>query len=124
MQKRGTANMIRWLTVLLTTLILAAPALGAELDGTLKKIKSTGTITLGHREASRPFSFVGDDGKPAGYSVDLCTRIAASIGRELALPNLQIKWVKVTVADRIQSVANGTIDLECGSTTAALSRQE
>ena len=116
--------MIRWLTVLLASLMLAGPALGAELDGTLKKIKSTGTITLGHRESSRPFSFVGDDGKPAGYSVDLCTRIAASIGKELALPNLQVRWVKVTVENRIQSVANGTIDLECGSTTASLSRQE
>ncbi len=116
--------MIRWFTMLLATLLLAGPALGAELEGTLKKIKSTNTITLGYREASRPFSFVGDDGKPAGYSVDLCTRIAASIGKELGLANLQIKWVKVTVANRIQSVANGTVDLECGSTTASLSRQE
>ena len=66
----------------------------------------------------------GDDGKPAGYSVDLCTRIAASVAKELALPNLQVKWVKVTPANRIQSVVNGTVDLECGSTTASLSRQE
>ena len=61
------ALMIRWLTVLLASLMLAGPALGAELDGTLKKIKSTNTITLGYRESSRPFSFVGDDGKPVGY---------------------------------------------------------
>jgi ABC-type amino acid transport substrate-binding protein len=67
---------------------------------------------------------VGDDGKPAGYSVDLCARIAASVAKELALPNLQVKWVKVTPANRIQSVVNGTVDLECGSTTASLSRQE
>jgi len=67
---------------------------------------------------------VGDDGKPAGYSVDLCTRIAANVAKELALPNLQVKWVKVTPANRIQSVVNGTVDLECGSTTASLSRQE
>ncbi len=105
-------------------LTLAAPALGADLQGTLKKIKTTNTITLGYRDSSRPFSFVGDDGKPAGYSVDLCTGIAASIGKQLALPNLQAKWVKVTVADRMQLVANGTVDLECGSTTASLSRQE
>ncbi len=116
--------MTRWSMLLLTTLILAPPALGAELEGTLKKIKSTNTITLGYRDSSRPFSFVGDDGKPAGYSVDLCTRIAASVGKELALPNLQVKWVKVTVADRIQLVATGAVDLECGSTTASLSRQE
>jgi ABC-type amino acid transport substrate-binding protein len=116
--------MIRVLTLLLATLFLAAPALGADLDGTLKKIKSTNTITLGYREDARPFAFVGDDGKPAGYSVDLCTRIAASVAKELALPNLQVKWVKVTPANRIQSVVNGTVDLECGSTTASLSRQE
>ena len=116
--------MIRLLTLLLLTLLLAGPALGAELDGTLKKIKATNTITLGYREFARPFAFVGDDGKPAGYSVELCTRIAASIAKELALPSLQVKWVKVTAENRIQSVVNGTVDLECGSTTASLSRQE
>jgi glutamate/aspartate transport system substrate-binding protein len=116
--------MIRWVTPLLMILVLAGPATAAELEGTLKKIKSSNTITLGYRDSSRPFSFVGDDGKPAGYSVDLCSRIAASVGKELALPGLQVKWVKVTVADRMQAVANGTIDLECGSTTASLSRQE
>ena len=96
----------------------------ADLDGTLKKIKGANTITLGYRESSRPFSFVGDDGKPAGYSVDLCTRVAASVAAELGLPALQVKWVKVTVENRMRSVADGTIDLECGSTTASLSRQE
>ena len=116
--------MIRWLTLLLATLILAPPALGADLEGTLKKIKSTNSITVGYRDSSRPFSFTGDDGKPTGYSVDLCNRIIASLGKELAIPNLQAKWVKVTVADRMQLIANGTVDLECGSTTASLSRQE
>ena len=110
--------------LVLAVLLLGTPALAAELDGTLKKIKATNTITLGYRDDARPFAFVGDDGKPAGYSVDLCTRIAASVAKELALPNLQVKWVKVTLANRIQSVANGTVDLECGATTASLSRQE
>jgi ABC-type amino acid transport substrate-binding protein len=116
--------MIRWLTPLLMILVLAGPVTAADLEGTLKKIKSSNTITLGYRDSSRPFSFVGDDGKPAGYSVELCSRIAESVGKELALPSVQVKWVKVTVADRMQAVANGTIDLECGSTTASLSRQE
>ena len=116
--------MIRSLTLFLSIALLAGPALAAELEGTLKKIKQTNTITLGHRESSRPFSFVGDDGKPAGYSVDLCTRVAAGVGKELGLPNLQVKWVKVTVENRMQAVATGTIDLECGSTTASLSRHE
>lgn len=116
--------MIRLLTLLLATTLLIGPAVGAELDGTLKKIKASNTITLGYREDARPFAFVGDDGKPAGYSVELCTRIAASIGRELGLFNLQTKWVKVTPENRISSVVNGTVDLECGSTTASLTRQE
>jgi len=116
--------MIRWLTVLLGALLLAGPVMGAELDGTLKKIKASNTITLGYREDARPFAFTGDDGKPAGYSVELCTRIAASVGRELGLFNPQTKWVKVTPENRIASVVNGTVDLECGSTTASLSRQE
>jgi ABC-type amino acid transport substrate-binding protein len=117
-------SMIRSLTLFLTIALLAGPALAAEPEGTLTKIKRTNTITLGHRESSRPFSFVGDDGKPAGYSVDLCTRVAAGVGKELGLPNLQVKWVKVTVESRMQAVAKGTIDLECGSTTASLSRHE
>jgi ABC-type amino acid transport substrate-binding protein len=105
-------------------LILGDTAWAAELEGTLKKIKTTNTIRLGYREASRPFSFTGDDGKAAGYSVDLCTFVVASIAKELAIPNLQTTWTKVTVADRMDAVAKGTIDMECGSTTASLSRQE
>ena len=115
--------MIRSLT-LLVTLLLAGPAAGAELEGTLKKIKATNTINLGFREFARPFAYLGDDGRPAGYSVELCTRIASSIAKTLALPSLQVKWVRVTPDNRIQSVLNGTVDLECGSTTASLSRQE
>lgn len=116
--------MIRSLVLLLTVVLLAEPSIAAEPEGTLRKIKRSNAITLGYRESSRPFSFVGDDGKPAGYSVDLCTRVAAGIGKELGLPNLQVKWVKVTVENRMQAVAKGTIDLECGSTTASLSRHE
>ena len=116
--------MHRWMTAVATVTLLAGPAVAADLDGTLRKIKNTNTITLGYREASRPFSFTGDDGKPAGYSVDLCVRIAASIGKQLGLPNLQTKWTKVTVENRVAAVVKGTVDLECGSTTASLSRQE
>jgi len=116
--------MTRLLTLLLATVLLAGPVMGAELDGTLRKIKASNTITLGYREDARPFAYMGDDGKPTGYSVDLCTRIAASVARQLGLLNLQTKWVKVTPENRISSVVNGTVDLECGSTTASLSRQE
>jgi ABC-type amino acid transport substrate-binding protein len=116
--------MLRLLMLLLATMLCAGPAFGAELDGTLKKIKASNTITLGYREDARPFAYVGDDGKPAGYSVELCTRIAASVARDLGLFNLQTKWVKVTPENRISSVVSGAVDLECGSTTASLTRQE
>jgi ABC-type amino acid transport substrate-binding protein len=116
--------MIQWLTLGLTVLFLAGPALAADLEGTLKKIKVTNTIALGYLDSARPFSFAGDDGKPAGYSVDLCTRVAARVGKELALPNLQLKWVKVTAATRLQSITSGITDLDCTTTTASLSRQE
>jgi ABC-type amino acid transport substrate-binding protein len=115
---------LRTLTLCLTIGLLASPVLAADPEPTLKKIKRTNTIAMGYRESSRPFSFVGEDGKPAGYSVDLCTRVAAALGKELALPGLQTKWVKLTVENRMPSVMNGTVDLECGSTTASLKRQE
>jgi ABC-type amino acid transport substrate-binding protein len=111
----------------LVTLTGCATTQGAPagtLDGTLARIKSTNTIRLGYRESSRPFSYTGEDGKPAGYSVALCTHVAAGVAQQLGLPDLKIEWVKVSVADRIQAVSSGSIDLECGSTTASLSRHE
>ena len=103
---------------------LTAPASAAELTGTLKKIKQSQTITLGYRESSWPFSFVGPDGKPAGYSVDLCVRIADAVQKELSMGELRRRWVKVSPENRMKAVADGTIDVECGSTTNTLSRQE
>src|SRR5262245_7257148 len=120
---------VLWLTAAALILALAGCAAAqsstaAGGDGTLAKIRAANTIRLGYRESSRPFSFVGDDGKPAGYSVDLCTRIATGIQQELSLPDLAVKWVKVTPENRMAMVANGTVDIECGSTTNTLSRQE
>jgi glutamate/aspartate transport system substrate-binding protein len=103
---------------------LAVPVMGAEPTGTLKRIKDRKTIVLGHRESSWPFSFVNDDGKPAGYSVDLCLRIAEAVQSQLALPTLAVKWVKLTPENRIKAVTDGTVDMECGSTTATLARLE
>ena len=105
-------------------LLLPGIAPAQELTGTLKKIKDSGTIAIGYREQSVPFSFRGPDGKPAGYSIDLCQRIVTGIQQQLKLSKLDVKWVAVTPETRIQSVVNGTVDLECGSTTNSLSRQE
>jgi len=91
---------------------------------TLERIKETKVIKLGYRDSSVPFSFVRSDGNPLGYSVDLCARVVEGLGRDLAMPELRTEWVKVTPETRIGAVVDGTIDLECGSTTSTLSRQE
>jgi ABC-type amino acid transport substrate-binding protein len=91
---------------------------------TLDRIKATKTILLGYRDSSVPFSFVDRSQAPAGYSVDLCQRVVEELRRDLKLPDLQPKWVPVTVENRQSAVIAGTVDLECGSTTNTLSRQE
>lgn len=96
----------------------------AELYGTLKKVKDTGVINLGHREASVPFAYMDSDGKPIGYSMDLCYKVIDRIKAELNMPNLKIKLVPVTSQTRIPLLANGTIDIECGSTTNNLTRSK
>lgn len=112
------------MVVAMLVALVPVPALAAEAADTLKKIKDRKSIVLGHRESSWPFSFVDDGGKPAGYSVDLCVKVAAAIGSQLNVPDLSVKWVKLTSEDRIETVADGRVDLECGSTTATLARSE
>jgi glutamate/aspartate transport system substrate-binding protein len=116
--------MTQWLSALFYLGCLTGLAWGQPTQGTLEKIKSTNAITMGYREASLPFSYVGDDRKPVGYTVDLCARVAVGIQQQLGLNDLQIKWMPVTPVNRMAMVVNGTIDLECGSTTNTLSRQE
>jgi glutamate/aspartate transport system substrate-binding protein len=93
-------------------------------DGTLKKIKDSGTITIGHRDASLPFSYYDDKQQPIGYAMDLCHRVVDAIKKEQKLPSLKVNYQLVTSANRIPLMANGTIDLECGSTTNNIARQE
>jgi glutamate/aspartate transport system substrate-binding protein len=97
---------------------------GAPWAGTLEKIRTTKTIALGFRDSSVPFSYAGPTKEPMGYSVDLCTRVVEDLRRDLKLPDLQVTWVPVSVETRVRALVNGTIDLECGSTTNTLSRQE
>jgi glutamate/aspartate transport system substrate-binding protein len=103
---------------------LTVPALAQELTGTLKKIKDTGTITLGHRESSVPFSYYDDQQRVVGYAMDLCYKIVDAVKSELHLDNLAVKLNPVTSATRIPLMANGTVDLECGSTTNNLEREK
>jgi glutamate/aspartate transport system substrate-binding protein len=112
-------------SALLMALFLASPAaLAQDLSGTLKKIKETGAITVGHRESSIPFSYLDDKQKPIGYAMDLCMKIVDAVKNELKLPNLTINLQPVTSANRIPLLQNGTIDLECGSTTNSVARQQ
>ncbi len=97
---------------------------GSPPSATLEKIKTTKTIALGYRDSSIPFSYAGPGQEPMGYSVDLCRRVVDDLRRDLALPDLQPRWVPVGVDTRIRALVDGTIDLECGSTTNTLSRQE
>jgi len=99
-------------------------ATSAAQEGTLKKIKDSGSITVGHRDASVPFSYYDDKQQPVGYSLDLCMKIVDAVKKELKMPKLEVKYQPITSANRIPLMANGTIDLECGSTTNNLSRQE
>lgn len=96
----------------------------AQDAGTLKKIRDAKSIALGYRTDSPPFSFNAADGQPAGYSVDLCKRVAASIERGLNAGSIAVKWVPLSAANRFDQVANGTVDLECGNSTATLGRME
>ena len=112
------------LSVIATASFVANPAIAQELTGTLKKIKDTGTITLGHRESSLPFSYYDDKQQVIGYSQDFALEIVAALKTELSAPNLQIKLVPVTSQNRIPLVRNGTVDIECGSTTNNRERQE
>jgi glutamate/aspartate transport system substrate-binding protein len=117
-------GMTRWLSVLFFLGCLTCLAFGQPVQSTLEKIKSAKTITMGYCEASLPFSYVSNEKKPVGYVIDLCARVAAGIQQQLGLNDLQIKWTPVTPENRMAMVANGTIDIECGTTTNTLSRQE
>jgi glutamate/aspartate transport system substrate-binding protein len=93
------------------------------LSGTLKKIKDSGTITLGYRESSLPFSYLNNRAQPIGYSIDLCREIVEETAAELDGMDIKIAFAPVTAADRLDKVKAGAIDLECGSTTSNLQRQ-
>jgi glutamate/aspartate transport system substrate-binding protein len=109
---------------LLLSAALTATAAAQELTGTLKKVKETGTFTVGHRESSIPFSYLDDKQQPIGYAMDLCMKVVDAVKAELKMPNLKVSLQPVTSSNRIPLLQNGTIDMECGSTTNSVKRQE
>jgi glutamate/aspartate transport system substrate-binding protein len=101
-----------------------AGARAEELTGTLKNIKESGAVTIGYRDSSIPFSYLDDNQKPIGFALDICYKIVDAIKAELKLDKLEIKMNPVTSSTRIPLLANGTVDLECGSTTNNAERQK
>lgn len=106
------------------TTAMCGAASGEELTGTLKKIKDTGVITVGNRDSSVPFSYLDDRQQPVGYAVDICLKVVDAVKERLQIDNLEVRFNPVTSATRIPLIANGTVDLECGSTFNTEERQK
>ena len=109
---------------ILLLLVASGVATAQELTGTLKKVKESGTLVLGIRETSVPFSYLDEKQNAIGYSIDLCARIVEAVKAELKMPDLKVRQIPVVSQTRIPLVANGTVDLECGSTTNTLTRHK
>lgn len=116
--------MIRLLAALTLGALLLPCAQAGEPQGVLANIKKTGVIRLGYLASSPPFSFQDGRNGPAGFSVDLCQHVAEGIRTQLGLPTLRTEWVKLDLANRLAAVRTGKVDIECGTTTWTLSRQE
>jgi ABC-type amino acid transport substrate-binding protein len=110
--------------ILLAAALLAAATVHAQaLEGRLKRIAETKTIAIAYRADAVPFSFARD-GRPDGFSIDLCKRVVNAIERQLKIPELKVNWVPVTVQTRFEAVAKGRADMECGSSTMTLTRMK
>ncbi len=107
-----------------TLVAWALPDTAAAASPTLDRIKERGSIVFSYRNAAPPFSYKDREGRIKGYSVDLCLRVAALIQKELAMPELKIEWVSVEAATRLEAVATGKVDADCGTTTISLSRMQ
>jgi ABC-type amino acid transport substrate-binding protein len=116
--------MTRAATLLFALLVTAGFVQAQGLDGRLKKIADTGTVTIAYRPDATPFSFKDDKEQIAGFSIDLCKRVVDLIARQLNAPKLQVRWQPVTVQTRFDAVAKGQADMECGSSTVTLSRMK
>ena len=114
----------RPLLCLLAVSLAANPVFAEDLAGTLKKVKESGSITMGIRESSYPLSYLDDKQQPIGYHIDVCNKIVAAVKDQLKLPALKVQHQPVTSQNRIPLVSNGTVDLECGSTTNNEARQK
>ena len=110
--------------VIVSAMLIAPAAAQQQLSGTLKKIKDSNSITLGHRESAIPFSYYDQNQNVVGYAQDFAVKIVDAIKKDLNLPNLKVNMIPVTPQNRMTLVQNGTIDIECGSTTNNTTRQK
>jgi len=115
--------MFRTIAVIVLALFSAGAVQAQGLDGRLKKIAQSKTITVGYRTDAMPFSFSADGKQIEGFTIDLCKRVITSIERQLKV-QLQTKWVAVTSQSRFDAVARGVVDMECGASTITLSRMK
>lgn len=119
------SKLLIYLAAISSIAVFVAPRVAVAEDApTLAKIKSSGSITYGYRESSFGFSYLDASAKPVGYSIDICNHIVDAIKAELKMPAIEIKYQAVTSANRVPLVANGTVDIECGSTTNTIERQK
>ena len=116
--------MRRFVITLLCAAVFTGPASAEEPSGTLQKISNTGEIVIGYVDASQPFSFLDENKQPAGYSIDLCLRVVEAVKRKLGRTDLAVKYVALQADERLPRVVDGTVDIECGTTTHTISRQE
>ena len=114
--------MLRIATLVFAALFVTSAVHAQALDGRLRKIADSKTISIAYRTDATPFSFTDDTKQPAGFSIDLCKRVVNSIERQLKVQGLKTKWVPVTAQNRFEVVAKGQADMECGSSTVTLSR--
>lgn len=105
-------------------LALIAPVCAQAQSATLEKIKSSGVITIGHRESAPPLSFVDANNNVSGYSIDVCNKVVDGLKKQLSLPDLKVRYLPVSSQTRIPLLGNGTVDMECGITTITLGRRQ
>jgi glutamate/aspartate transport system substrate-binding protein len=117
-------RVVGFLTV--ATIVALSPAVtrADDADTALARIRQNKAVTIGFRESAAPFAYLDERRQPSGYSIDICNRIVAEIGRKLAIPDIKTRYVPVTPQTRIPLIANGTVDIECGTTVNSLARQE
>jgi glutamate/aspartate transport system substrate-binding protein len=101
---------------------IVSPGTAEDLTGTLKKVKESGELTIGNRESSVPFSYLDANNQPVGYSIDLCNSVVDEVKKTIKAPDLRVRYMTVAPVARIPLLANGTIDMECSTTSISLSR--